>query len=95
MATIGTRERPAIVRVQTEKRRDDVLAFCQDNNIAVLVSLDPDKPEDLADIERVTMARAPAPPTIPAKSAPKVGRNDPCPCGSGKKYKKCCLDRPV
>jgi hypothetical protein len=23
----------------------------------------------------------------------KVGRNDPCPCGSGKKYKKCCLNR--
>jgi len=28
----------------------------------------------------------------PFKSAaPKVGRNDPCPCGSGKKYKQCCL----
>jgi preprotein translocase subunit SecA len=27
---------------------------------------------------------------IPAKAAAKVGRNDPCPCGSGKKYKKCC-----
>ncbi len=26
----------------------------------------------------------------PAKSAAKVGRNDPCPCGSGKKYKNCC-----
>lgn len=25
------------------------------------------------------------------RSAPKVGRNDPCPCGSGKKYKRCCL----
>ncbi|MFK7808239.1 MAG: SEC-C metal-binding domain-containing protein [Saprospiraceae bacterium] len=25
------------------------------------------------------------------RSSPKVGRNDPCPCGSGKKYKKCCL----
>lgn len=24
------------------------------------------------------------------ESAPKVGRNDPCPCGSGKKHKKCC-----
>ncbi|MCK5579985.1 MAG: preprotein translocase subunit SecA [Candidatus Omnitrophica bacterium] len=24
------------------------------------------------------------------KDGPKVGRNDPCPCGSGKKYKKCC-----
>jgi SEC-C motif len=26
----------------------------------------------------------------PIKSAPKIGRNDSCPCGSGKKYKKCC-----
>jgi preprotein translocase subunit SecA len=25
------------------------------------------------------------------REAPKVGRNDPCPCGSGKKYKKCCI----
>jgi hypothetical protein len=25
------------------------------------------------------------------RDEPKVGRNDPCPCGSGKKYKKCCL----
>jgi uncharacterized protein YecA (UPF0149 family) len=24
------------------------------------------------------------------RSTPKVGRNDPCPCGSGKKYKRCC-----
>jgi preprotein translocase subunit SecA len=29
-------------------------------------------------------------PPQPAVHAPKVGRNDPCPCGSGKKYKKCC-----
>lgn len=30
-------------------------------------------------------------PTAPFKrSTPKIGRNDPCPCGSGKKYKKCC-----
>jgi preprotein translocase subunit SecA len=26
----------------------------------------------------------------PAKKAEKIGRNEPCPCGSGKKYKKCC-----
>jgi hypothetical protein len=25
----------------------------------------------------------------------KIGRNDPCPCGSGKKYKKCCLGKPI
>jgi SEC-C motif-containing protein len=33
----------------------------------------------------VTSASPPA-----RRSAPKVGRNDPCSCGSGKKYKKCC-----
>lgn len=27
------------------------------------------------------------------RDTPKVGRNDPCPCGSGKKYKKCCMGR--
>ncbi|MBI3014900.1 MAG: HEAT repeat domain-containing protein [Candidatus Tectomicrobia bacterium] len=29
----------------------------------------------------------------PAARGPKVGRNDPCPCGSGRKYKRCCLKR--
>jgi hypothetical protein len=29
--------------------------------------------------------------SVPVSSLPSAGRNDPCPCGSGKKYKKCCL----
>jgi hypothetical protein len=29
--------------------------------------------------------------SVPVSSLPTVGRNEPCPCGSGKKYKKCCL----
>ena len=29
-------------------------------------------------------------PTTLRKAEPKVGRNEPCPCGSGRKYKKCC-----
>lgn len=28
------------------------------------------------------------------RAAPKTGRNDPCPCGSGRKYKRCCLRSP-
>ncbi|MBW3595844.1 MAG: SEC-C domain-containing protein, partial [Planctomycetes bacterium] len=32
---------------------------------------------------------APAATTI-RHAAPRVGRNEPCPCGSGKKFKKCC-----
>lgn len=34
------------------------------------------------------------PPTYTlVRTEPKIGRNDPCPCGSGKKYKKCCLPK--
>jgi len=41
-------------------------------------------------IYRVSITREP-PPRKPAVIAGKrVGRNDPCPCGSGKKYKHCC-----
>jgi hypothetical protein len=29
------------------------------------------------------------------RESPKVGRNELCPCGSGKKYKRCCLDNPA
>jgi len=29
----------------------------------------------------------------PVRSAKKAGPNDPCPCGSGKKYKKCCMQK--
>jgi preprotein translocase subunit SecA len=35
--------------------------------------------------------RPAARPEARAADGQKVGRNDPCPCGSGKKYKKCCL----
>ncbi|MCK4921549.1 MAG: SEC-C domain-containing protein [Bacteroidales bacterium] len=29
------------------------------------------------------------------KEGKDIGRNDPCPCGSGKKYKKCCLNKKI
>jgi hypothetical protein len=37
----------------------------------------------------------PLPPTQPVavRTGPKIGRNDPCPCGSGTKYKKCCAHK--
>jgi preprotein translocase subunit SecA len=34
-------------------------------------------------------APEPVPARKPAAAAPRIGRNDPCPCGSGKKFKKC------
>lgn len=31
--------------------------------------------------------------SVPVRREVSAGRNDPCPCGSGKKYKKCCIQK--
>ena len=43
------------------------------------------KPSDMVSEASEAVAKA-----KPIRMGPKVGRNDPCPCGSGKKYKQCC-----
>ena len=63
--------------------------------VELVLTLDHD---DLRELERVRMARDPGGPVTPVEAMPslearfggaKVGRNDPCPCGSGKKFKRC------
>jgi Protein of unknown function (DUF1186)/SEC-C motif len=48
-----------------------------------------DDPVLKAEREKI-ISQLDAPPPKPFRAAPRIGRNDPCPCGSGKKYKKCC-----
>ena len=43
--------------------------------------------------EEEKAADVPAPAINEYHPGPKFGRNDPCPCGSGKKYKKCCIGK--
>lgn len=45
----------------------------------------------LADAETLPPSPSPSRATRPIVGKPKIGRNDPCPCGSGKKFKKCCM----
>lgn len=47
-------------------------------------------PGESAQRQAAQNVNRPAAPKQPAKAGPKIGRNDPCPCGSGKKYKNCC-----
>jgi preprotein translocase subunit SecA len=69
-------------------------------SVRFLFLMQPARPEDQAkQIEKKQQQQqkdlqfqagpAQAEPPKPVRSAAKVGRNDPCPCGSGKKYKKC------
>ena len=83
MARLGTKARPLIVRVQSDDRAYYVAETCARHGWEYIMGLEPDKPEDLSDLEKMLH------PNVSARSS-KIDRNAPCPCGSGKKYKKCC-----
>ncbi|MFC1515815.1 PBPRA1643 family SWIM/SEC-C metal-binding motif protein [Thermodesulfobacteriota bacterium] len=81
---LGTEKNPAVVNVKTKKRMKEVEKILKKNDWEYTIELDRKKPEDITDLE--TLLNWPKPITAERK----VGRNDPCPCGSGNKYKKCC-----
>ena len=84
MPKLGTKKRPAVVRVATQERAEEIMAICNAQGWQVVVGLEPDEPENISDIERLRN------PPVPLRVEPTTGRNDPCPCGSGNKFKKCC-----
>ncbi len=83
-AKLGTEKKPAVVNVQTKERLKEVASIFEKNGWKYTIGLEPDKPEDITNLE---ILLNPSKPKIAEK---KVGRNEPCPCGSGNKYKKCC-----
>ena len=56
---------------------------CDEHGWHYIIGFEPEEPEDISDLEKMLN------PAKPVKSI-KVNRNEPCPCGSGKKHKKCC-----
>ena len=67
----------------SKKEEDKAMAMAQEDLF-----------ETISDIYRFwQMQRTPHNPV--KRESPKVGRNDPCPCGSGKKFKQCCGQDPV
>ncbi len=87
MAKLGTNQNPAILRVQHPHRAHEIAAICEEHGWIYVLGVEEDKPEDIFDLERLLN------PPKPIVKESDVGRNDPCPCGSGKKYKKCCLNK--
>ena len=81
---LGTQKNPAVVNVKTKKRMKEVTSIFEKNGWKYTIELDRKKPEDITDLE--ILLNWPK----PMEAEKKVGRNEPCPCGSGNKYKKCC-----
>ncbi len=52
-AKLGTEKRPAVVNVQTEKRLKEVASIFEENSWKYTLGLEPDKPEDITDLEIV------------------------------------------
>ena len=70
--------------MQFEIRAKEVESLFEENGWKYKIEMEPDKDEDITDLD---LLLNPLKTRIVEK---KVGRNEPCPCGSGKKYKKCC-----
>ena len=83
-AKLGTEKNPAVVQVRTEARLKEVSRLFNDKGWKYKIGLEPDQPEDITALERLLN------PPKPKLVAKKLGRNEPCSCGSGKKYKICC-----
>jgi len=92
--------RPLLDRAFEDRRLDfnppekaEILKLYEEPFERILSDLDQDPllhfdPEEL---DRYKGDEEEAPPPV-VRVGPKIGRNDPCPCGSGKKHKKCCLE---
>jgi len=86
MAALGSKKRPLCVRVTTEEHLNFVAETCEQFGFQFIAEIAPDGPPDFGDLERALegLRERDAPPAV------RVGRNEPCPCASGRKFKKCC-----
>jgi len=70
MVKLGSHQHPAVVRVQDPIRAQEVLAICHEYGWQVIIGIEPDKSEDISDVEKLLN------PPKPILSAHlKIGRN--------------------
>jgi len=100
MGKLGTSTNPIRFRVNSEQRMQEVVSICNKNNWIFICGIESDQPEDISEVEYLLNPKAFSKRPKMKKSStrvikntePAIGRNDSCPCGSGLKYKKCCLN---
>ncbi len=81
-------------RMESYDMFDEMTATIRENTVRMMLTLVPRRKED---VERKAVVKETSTSggddtvkQAPVRKGKKVGPNDPCPCGSGKKYKKCC-----
>ena len=82
-------------RMESYDMFDEMTATIRENTVRMLLTLIPRRREDVERkaVAKVTATSSGGDDTVkssPVRKGNKIGPNDPCPCGSGKEYKKCC-----
>ena len=85
-------------KIESFNMFEELVKAIREESVKAVFSLRPKKKEEVVNVKMnnnitnlmTNAAGEDTPKRKPAKSEKKVGRNDPCPCGSGKKYKQCC-----
>jgi SWIM/SEC-C metal-binding protein len=83
-AKLGTESQPLTLSVCDEGRKTEITQILLQHGLVGNVDINPANEENLQELEAILNK----PQTLIAAQKPQ--RNDPCPCGSGNKYKKCC-----
>jgi SWIM/SEC-C metal-binding protein len=80
----GSENAPLQISVQTYEREAELKSVLAEHNLYAEITVDTNQPENTIQLD--TLLKLPGTQTF----VKTPNRNDPCTCGSGKKYKKCC-----
>ena len=78
MAKLGTHKHPAVVRVRSAEKAENIVALCNKHGWQVIAGIEEDEPEDISDVEwlldKLSEKASAAKPRLP----PKISGNDYC-----------------
>ncbi len=91
----GQKDPVVLYRIEGFDMFDGMIAAIREDTVRLMLTVqirraEEPKREQVAKETGTSADGTDAPRTVRKTASQKVGRNDPCPCGSGKKYKKCC-----
>ena len=96
LRAIGNEDPVRAYQIEGFDMFEEMTSAIQEDTVKMLMRVRPQEKLQRKQVARITGASGGDADSIGGKPQPhvnkekKVGRNDPCPCGSGKKYKKCC-----
>jgi SWIM/SEC-C metal-binding protein len=81
---LGSENSPLTLVVNSAQRKQEIEQILLEHSLFANIEVSEDKQEDTMELDVILNK------PVTQTADPKLSRNDPCNCGSGKKFKKCC-----